>query len=111
MKLNIYHHKSDSGRDVIEEYINELDQETQDLIYAFLVRFRDDEQFRREPHCKKVFRDIFELRISAKDSYRILYAFVFRDSVILLNIFKKQTNKLPKKELELVIKRLKLYEK
>ena len=110
MKLNIYHHKSVSGRDMIEEYINKLDQETQDVIYAFLIKFRDELKFRQDPHCKKITENVLELRIIAKDHYRILYAFIFQNNVILLHIFKKKTNKVSKKDLDLAIKRLKQYE-
>ncbi len=76
----------------------------------FLVKFGNSEIFRKEPHCKKIHNDIFELRIKVKDNYRILYAYVCRDGAILLHIFKKKTNKIPRNDLDLVIKRLKQYE-
>jgi len=110
MKIEIRHHLSNSGRNLIQDYIENLDNEIKDVIYSFLKRFQDDLMFRNPPYCKKVYKDIFEIRIKVKDHYRILYAFLYKDCVILLHIFKKKTNKLPKKELELAIKRLKQYD-
>ncbi|HEC30606.1 MAG TPA: type II toxin-antitoxin system RelE/ParE family toxin [Candidatus Yonathbacteria bacterium] len=111
MKLNIYHHVSSSGRDVIEHYINHLENDIQNVLYALLSKFECNEEFRREPHCKKIGKGIFELRIKVKDHYRILYAYARKDNVIFLHIFKKKTSKIPRKCLELAIKRLKQYEK
>ncbi len=110
MKINIYYHKSSTGREVVRDYIGALDAETQDVIYALLRKFRDDSRFRQAPYSKKIYKDIFEIRIKIKDHFRILYAFAEKNSVILLHIFKKKTNKISQKDLELAINRLKLYE-
>lgn len=110
MKINIRYHKSDSGRIFVKDFISSLDEKTQYEIYSFLQRFKNDHRFRQSPYCKKVTKDIFEIRIKVKDHYRILYAFLYQDTVVLLHIFKKKTNKLPRKDLKLAINRLKQYE-
>ncbi len=110
MKINIYYYRSSSGREIIYDYIESLDKDTENEINAFLRKFRDDYRFRQSPYCKKLTKDIFEIRIKVKDCYRILYAFLHQDTVVLLHIFKKKTNKIPKKDLKLAISRLKLYE-
>lgn len=110
MKINIYYHKSNSDKIFVKDYISSLDEKTQYEIYSFLQKFKNDDCFRKNPYCKKIIKDIFEIRIKVKDCYRILYAFLHKDTVILLHIFKKKTNKIPKKDLKLAINRLKLYE-
>lgn len=110
MKINIYYYRSSSGREIVYDYIESLDKDTENEINAFLRKFRDDYRFRRSPYCKKLTKNIFEIRIKARDCYRILYAFLYHDTVVLLHIFKKKTNKIPKKDLKLAINRLKLYE-
>ena len=110
MNINIYYHKSSNGREIIRDHIESLNQETQDVIYAFLRKFKNDSRFRQAPHSKKIYKDIFEIRIKVKDHFRILYAFAEKNSVILLHIFKKKTNKISQKDLKLAINRLKLYE-
>ena len=110
MKIEIRHHLSNSVRDLIEDYIESLGDDIKDDIYSFLKKFQDSLVFRNAPYCKKIYKNIFEIRIKIKDHYRILYAFLYQDCIILLHIFKKKTNKIPKKELELAIKRLKQYD-
>ena len=110
MTINIYYHRSSTGNEIIKNYIKSLDEETQDAVYAFLRKFRDDSRFRQIPYTKKIHKDIFEIRIKVRDHFRILYAFIEKDSVILLHIFKKKTNKISLKDLKLAINRLKLYE-
>lgn len=110
MSIDIRYHQSNSGKNFVKDYIESLDKKAKYEIYAFLKKFQDDVRFRKSPYCKKVAKDIFEIRIKTKDCYRILYAFLGKDVFILLHIFKKKTNKLPKQDLDLAINRLKTYE-
>ncbi|MFC1613402.1 type II toxin-antitoxin system RelE/ParE family toxin [Patescibacteria group bacterium] len=110
MGIDIRYHESNSGKVFVKEYIGLLDKKTQYELYSFLQKFKNDERFRQSPYCKKIGKNIFEIRIKIKDCYRILYGFLFKDTIILLHIFKKKSNKIPKKELELAINRLKIYE-
>jgi len=107
--MKIYHYLSSSGKDLIEEYLNKQNKRVKDEIIAFIKEFQIERIFRKPPYSKKIHCDIFELRIKVGDHYRILYAFFYKDSVILLHIFKKKTNKIPKKELDLALRRLKDY--
>jgi len=109
MKLKIYFYKSSSGKEIIRDYIELLDWNTITAIDAFFSRFKSDESFRRMPYCRKLRGNIFEMRIKTEQGYRILFAYMLDDVVLLLHIFKKKSNKIPKKELKLAIKRLKLY--
>ena len=111
MAINIRYHESNSGKIFVKDYIGSLDEKTQYEVYSFLQEFKNDYRFRQSPCCKKITKDIFKIRIKAKDCYRILYAFLYKDIVVLLHIFKKKTNKIPKKDLKLAIDRLKLYER
>lgn len=60
------------------------------------------------PFSKRISKNISELRSSGKNPIRILYGRI-DDTFILLNIFIKKTNKLPKKEYDLAEKRFKQY--
>jgi phage-related protein len=57
------------------------------------------------PHSKKLGFGVYELRIRGKEEIRILYCFKNK-TVYLLHSFKKQTQKTPKKELEIAVQRL-----
>ncbi len=51
------------------------------------------------PHSRKIFRDVFELRIRGAQEIRILYIF-YKNKIILLNGFIKKKNKIPKREIK-----------
>lgn len=57
------------------------------------------------PHAKKICDGVFELRIRGNQEVRIFYTF-HRSNIIVLHGFVKKTQKLPKKELEIALKRL-----
>jgi phage-related protein len=58
------------------------------------------------PHSKKVNKDLFELRVRGKQEVRIFYSFD-QSRIILIHGFVKKSQKLPKKEIQIAIKKLK----
>lgn len=54
----------------------------------------------------KIDKNLYELRIRAKESIRIFYAKTI-EGYLLLHVFKKKTQKIPKKELKIAIDRMK----
>jgi phage-related protein len=57
------------------------------------------------PHIKKISRQLFELRILGKVNVRLILAYK-NETFYVLHIFKKKTNKIPSKELNMAINRL-----
>ena len=62
------------------------------------------------PHTKKVSTNLFELRISGKQEVRIFYSF-HKSKIFLLCGFIKKSQKIPKKEINIAIKKMKLLDK
>ena len=58
------------------------------------------------PHSKKISKKLFELRIHGVQEIRIFYVF-YKNSVVLLHIFKKKTQKLSQKEIKIALQRFK----
>jgi phage-related protein len=57
---------------------------------------------------KSIHKNAFELRIKGVDAqYRVIYVLAIKDQVIIPHAFIKKTQKTPKKEIDLSIKRLK----
>ena len=56
------------------------------------------------PHSRKLGSGIYELRIRGKEELRVMYCYRNK-TIYLLHAFKKQTQKTPKAELEVAIKR------
>ena len=57
------------------------------------------------PHSKKVVNNIFELRIRGQQEVRIFYFFQ-KCKIILAHAYIKKSQKIPKQELEYVIKKI-----
>lgn len=91
--------------DDIEKFIFTLEKST----IAKILRTIDLlEQFGYKlglPHSKKITKQLFELRICGKNNVRIFYTF-HKNNIILLYGFVKKTQRLPKKELEMALKKI-----
>ena len=59
------------------------------------------------PHSKRLIKGLYELRIRGKEEMRILYCFKGKD-IYLLHGFKKETQKIPNKEIKIALKRIRL---
>lgn len=62
------------------------------------------------PEAKKLSHNLFEIRIKIHDSYRGFYAYLKSNYIVILHIFKKKSQKTPKKELIIAYQRLKKYD-
>ncbi|NQT90229.1 MAG: type II toxin-antitoxin system RelE/ParE family toxin [Candidatus Omnitrophica bacterium] len=92
------------------DFIDSLDITTQ---RKFFYKIELLEQFGNkltEPHAKYLGDDIYELRLEGTDgAIRALYFFFVGNKIIFTNMFKKKTQKLPKKEIELAKQRKSSY--
>ncbi|MBL7159772.1 type II toxin-antitoxin system RelE/ParE family toxin [Candidatus Microgenomates bacterium] len=62
------------------------------------------------PEAKKIAKNLFEIRVSEKEAYRGIYAYIWKEHVIILHFFQKKTRKTPIKDLKIAKERLKRYE-
>ncbi|EKD94270.1 MAG: hypothetical protein ACD_26C00141G0001 [uncultured bacterium] len=88
----------------VEKFIEKQDEK----IVAKILRTLDLlEKFGHNltmPHSKKIQKNLFELRIRGRIEIRIFYT--FRRDIILIHAFVKKSQKIPNKELLLVLKKL-----
>ena len=109
-KFNIYFYKTASGKETVLSFINSFDEDTKVKIrngirllggYGLLLM--------NTPWMKKVYKDpsIYELRIRSKVEVRLLFFLVKPNNFVFVHGFVKKTNKLPKQDLQLAIKRCK----
>lgn len=56
------------------------------------------------PHSKKLTKHLYELRVRGKQEVRIIYGF-FDKKIYLLHGFKKKTQKIPAKEIDIAERR------
>jgi len=99
-------YKTVSGNSPVEDFIESLDEDTQD---KFIYKKELLEYFGpqlRCPHTSEISEGIFELRFKGKEGQiRILFFFYYEKQIILVHGFVKKTQKTPKKEINIAKKR------
>lgn len=108
MKWEIEYYTNASGESPIKDFIDGLPLKakartvkTLDLLELYGIQMG-------EPHVKHVSRKLWELRIKAQEGlYRVFFTTKKNRIIILLHGFKKKTEKTPKKELDVALKRMK----
>lgn len=88
----------------IDKFLDDLEEITRSKVSRVLNILEIAGNDIEMPYSKSLGEGLFELRISGKIPIRIIYCF-FRNYAILLCIFIKKQNKIPKKQLDLARKR------
>lgn len=105
MGWNIVTFETARGEKPVDDSFKEQSSQTQSKIIHLLDLLELYGNTLGMPHSKRLGKNLFELRIRGKQELRILYCFQKRN-IILLNAFKKQTQKTPRKEIEIALKRM-----
>ena len=84
------------GRRCVKDFINRFEEKTRAKILA-RIEFLEEHWFEvRRPFVDKIDRDLYELRVEfAWNNIRVLYAYMFKDYIVLLHGFVKKTDKIP----------------
>lgn len=93
-------------KDDIFDFLTSFDDDLSTKIFGLLEILDELGINLGHPKLKKITKEIYELRIIGKISIRILLCFQ-NNEIWLLNAFIKKSQKLPPKELEKAINRLK----
>ncbi|MDA1316723.1 MAG: type II toxin-antitoxin system RelE/ParE family toxin [bacterium] len=90
----------------VKEYIlsQELSTKTKTLRLIELLRIYGHKL--GMPYLKKVKGNLFELRILGRSALRILLCFQ-GDYIFLLHVFNKKTQKIPQKDIQIAVDRMK----
>ena len=94
----------------LEKFIQSLEKSTIAKVLR-VIDLLEKFNFRLDlPHSKKISNRLFELRIRGKQEIRIFYTFQ-KSEIILLYGFIKKSQKIPKKEINIAIQKLKQLDK
>lgn len=107
MEWNIILFESKRGEKPVEEFIKSLDKATIAKVTHAVDLLEQHGAYLGMPHSKKLSRELYELRIRGKQEIRIVYIFVHKN-IYLLHAFSKKTQKTPKNEIDIALKRLDL---
>lgn len=108
MKVKFY--LSFSGRSPVEKFLTDLSQEMRTDFVDALVLLEEGQTlaipFSR--NLSSVHKGLHELRLKDRTgAYRFFYFIKKADGIYFVHAFKKKTQELPQKEIEVVLKRLK----
>lgn len=99
--------ETESGEKVVDEFIKKQQPRAKAKI-AHTVKLLTLHGNRLGlPHSKALGSGLYELRIRGKEELRILYFFTTKRAICLLHGFKKQTQQIPTKEIDIALQRIK----
>lgn len=105
-KVNCFYYLTESGKSPVREFVDELDYKTQRKFFSVRALLEEFGHRLGQPHAKYIGDEIFELRFKGREgAVRVLYFFFHQDKAIFTNGFIKKTNKTPRNEKELAIRR------
>lgn len=96
-----------SGRQPVQEFVYSLDPQTQAKILRTVNLLSEHGPHIGMPYTKQLNRSLFELRIRGKVEVRIFYGYTGQ-FIYLVHAFQKKSQQIPRKELTLAMKRLKV---
>lgn len=108
MKVKFY--LTNSGRSPIEEFLAELSHAIRSDFYDAILLLEDGQVLGipLSRNLSSIHKGLHELRLKDRSGiYRFFYFIKRSDGIYFVHAFKKKTQELPGKEIEVVLKRLK----
>lgn len=108
MAWEIEYYKSASGQEVVKDFIDGLQVDTQTKVGRQLDLLERYGYELSMPHAKSLGDGLMELRVRSgrgMQEVRVFYAFVLNNRIYLLHGFVKKTQETPQKELDIARQR------
>ena len=94
-KIAIYYEDL-KGKQYAKNFIDSFDEKTRAKILARIEYLEKHWHEVRRPLVDKIDRDLYEIRVEfAWNNVRVLYAYMFKDYIVLLHGLVKKTEKIP----------------
>lgn len=108
MKFTVTFFRTARGDQPVADYIREVPEKERGAIDGLLVDLRNNGRL-EYPHGRKMvgYKNLYEIRYKR---HRIFY-FYHGTEIILTHAFKKQSKETPKKEIDVALGRMNLWEK
>lgn len=101
MEKKAIYYEDLKGRKYAKEFINNFEEKTRAKILARIEYLEKHWHEVRRPLVDKIDRDLYELRVEfAWNNVRVLYAYMFKDYIVLLHGLAKKTDKIPENDKE-----------
>jgi phage-related protein len=103
---SIVFYREESGRSPVREFLDSLDETTQESLLVAVEMLRVRNVQAREPLVRHLEGKLWELRRESRTNiYRVIYFFFIGRRIVLLHAFQKKTQKTPRREIETALAR------
>lgn len=105
MTWEIETYKTQSGQEVVQDFIFKMQPSTQGKLTRLLDMLENFGPELTMPHTRPMGGGLYELRVRGKQEVRVFYAFAVGKRIYLLHGFVKKTQTTPKNELNIARQR------
>lgn len=107
-RYSVLYYTSKNGKNPVKESINSLTDIQKAKIFRMFQLYEEFGLNGIKSHSKHIKGTRFwEIRIRGKDNIRIIYFNYNRDTIMIVHIFIKKSQKIPKRDIEIMEKRYK----
>lgn len=108
--FTVEYYSTDSGRSPVKEFIDMLPNKLRVKTLKSIQFLREYGNMINQPYSKSLGNGLFELRVEfSSDVVRIIYFYLNGKIIVLTNGFVKKQQKTPRNEIELALKRRKIF--
>ena len=106
MKFQVLYYTDENGKCDIDEFLSSLKMKHRAKAIAWIDKLEEMGNQLHRPYSDYLRDGIYELRLTiSSDRIRILYFFMVNHQIILSHAFRKQSKRVPEKEINKALKR------
>jgi len=95
MEKKAIYYKNSRGTEHVKDFIDSLDNKTKAKVLARIQHLEKYWHELKRPFIDNIEKDLYELRVQfARNKVRIIYAYMFKDYIVLLHGIMKKTSKI-----------------
>lgn len=99
MDKKIIYYEDSRSKKPVKEFIDRFDDKTRGKVLARLDFLERHWHELRRPFVDKINKDLYELRVEfAWNNIRIIYAYMFKDYIVLLHGLQKKSSRIPEND-------------
>ncbi|MFH1868342.1 MAG: type II toxin-antitoxin system RelE/ParE family toxin [Candidatus Omnitrophota bacterium] len=102
MLSSVYYYIDDRGNNPVKAFITSLPLKDRAKVFAYIEELKQQGHNLRHPLADYLGHGIYELRPKHN---RVFYLFFMKENAVLVHAIKKETDKIPKNDSQLCIKR------
>lgn len=100
MRKKAIYYEDESDNRPVEEFITDLESKTRAKVLARIEFLEEHWQELRRPYVDSLEGGLYELRvIFAGNQVRVIYAYMFKNYIVLLHGIIKKTNEVPREDM------------